>query len=124
MSCPNRRRPDHLHDREAQRGMGRKRAKHHSTAASPPVRNGDVAWLTVVGAAQNNLRGIDVPVQAGATEAEVRFAIPERDANYAVAVTPSWLTDLCVPEKTAEGFTVQFGTPGPAAARIQWIMVR
>jgi len=71
-----------------------------------------------------NLRGIDVPVQAGATEMQVRFATPEADAAYAVAVTPTWLTTVCSPTRTEAGFTVQFGTPAPDDARVQWIMVR
>ena len=71
-----------------------------------------------------NLRGIDVPVEAGATEVEVRFPIAEKDSQYAIAVMPSWMTNICSPTKTPEGFTVQFGTPAPEAARIQWIMVR
>ena len=71
-----------------------------------------------------NLRGIDVPIEAGATEAEIRFAVPEKDARYAVAITPSWMTNVCSPTKAAEGFTVQFGTPAPEGATIQWIMLR
>ncbi len=71
-----------------------------------------------------NLRGIDVSLRAGATEAEIRFAASERDAAYAVSITPSWMTSYCVPNKTPDGFAVQFGTPAPAGAKIDWIIVR
>lgn len=71
-----------------------------------------------------NLRGIDVPIEVGATEAEIRFGVAEKDAKYAVAITPSWMTNVCSPTKTAEGFTVRFGTPAPEGATIQWIMLR
>jgi len=71
-----------------------------------------------------NLRGINLAVTEGAQEYQVRFAQPEQDAHYAVSVTPSWMTNLCVPEKTANGFTVQFSTPAPAGARMDWIVVR
>ncbi|MEA3401758.1 MAG: hypothetical protein U9R79_11010 [Armatimonadota bacterium] len=72
----------------------------------------------------SNLRGIDMAVEAGATEATVSFPRGEMDARYAVSVTPSWLTTVAVPEKTSDGFTVQFGTPAPEGARIDWIMIR
>jgi len=47
--------------------MGRKRVHRGRTQPVLPSRtnDGDVAWLTVVGAAQNNLRGIDVHVPLG-----------------------------------------------------------
>ncbi|MBI2299110.1 MAG: hypothetical protein HYU66_09250 [Armatimonadetes bacterium] len=71
-----------------------------------------------------NLRGIDLGVAAGGTELQVAFPTPEPDAAYAVSITPSWLTNTCVPAKTAAGFTVQFGTPAPAGAKVDWIIVR
>lgn len=71
-----------------------------------------------------NLRGINVPVPPGANELEIRFATPEADAAYAVSVLPSWPTTVCNPTKSAEGFTVQFGTPAPQGARLDWVIVR
>ena len=44
--------------------MRHKRAKQTATP-KPPNGNGEVQWLTVVGAAENNLRGIDVHVPLG-----------------------------------------------------------
>ena len=72
----------------------------------------------------SNLRGIDLPVGAGATELGVRFARPEADARYAVSVTPNWLTPYCVANKTEGGFTVRFGAEAPADAMADWIIVR
>lgn len=71
-----------------------------------------------------NLRGIDVPVPQGATEMQVKFPRPEADAVYAVSITPSWLTNLAVTAKAAEGFTVQFGTGAGAEAKVDWVIVR
>jgi len=34
------------------------------------------------------------------------------------------MTSYCVPSKTPDGFAVQFGTPAPAGAKIDWIIVR
>ena len=72
----------------------------------------------------NNLRGIDVSVPAGGTELQVTFGQAEENATYAVSVTPSWMTAVAVPTKTAEGFTVQFGTAAPEGARVDWVIVR
>ncbi len=72
----------------------------------------------------NNLRGIDVAVEEGATEVTVSFATPETDAAYAVSITPSWLTAYAVPTKSAEGFTVQFAQSAPADATLDWVIVR
>lgn len=71
-----------------------------------------------------NLRGINVPVAAGAYEIVIQFPRPEADANYAVSLTPSWLTNVAVTNKTQEGFAVHFSTAAPAEARLDWIIVR
>ncbi len=71
-----------------------------------------------------NLRGMDIAIPAGATEFALAFPTPETDAAYAVSVTPSWMTALCVPTKTDKGFTVQFATPAPAGAKLDWVIVR
>lgn len=83
-----------------------------------------VRGISGTGTPAANLRGIDVPVPAGATQMEIRFAAPEKDGAYAVAITPSWLTNVCCPTKSRNGFTIRFGTAAPEGARIQWIMVR
>ena len=71
-----------------------------------------------------NLRGINVPVPEGEGQLQLTFDRPEADALYAVSVTPSWMTNICVPDKTAEGFTVQFAEQAPQGARIDWVIVR
>jgi hypothetical protein len=49
----------------------------------------------------------------------------EPDANYAVIVTPSWLTTCRVTGKATTGFTIEFGTPTPDAGQtVDWILVR
>jgi hypothetical protein len=71
-----------------------------------------------------NLRGIDVPVPAGRRRLEVRFPAPEPDRHYAVSVAPSWVTAWGVTSKSASGFVVEFAQPGPAQAKLDWIIVR
>ena len=71
-----------------------------------------------------NLRGFDLPVAAGATEITVAFPTAEADPAYAVSVTPSWLTAVAVPAKTAKGFTVRFAAAAPAGAKLDWVIVR
>jgi hypothetical protein len=77
---------------------------------------------TVVAA--NNLRGIDVPVPAGAKELKVRFATAEPDAVYSITVAPYWETKAWIKEKLAEGFTVAFSDASPQATRIDWQLIR
>jgi len=83
-----------------------------------------VTGLSSTSEPASNLRGIDVKVQPEARELEVRFPRAEADARYAVSVTPNWMTPYCVASKTESGFTVRFGTPAPAGAAADWIIVR
>jgi len=83
-----------------------------------------VAGISATKKPAANLRGINVPVAEGAAEAKVAFRAAEVDANYAISVTPSWMTSFCVAQKAPEGFTVQFSTPAPAGATIDWVLVR
>jgi len=83
-----------------------------------------LAGLSATELPAKNLRGINVPVPAGHTEVEVAFTQPEPDANYAVSVSPSWLTNFCVLNKSSEGFTVRLGTPAPEGAKLDWVIVR
>jgi len=83
-----------------------------------------VAGISATETPAANLRGINVPVKKGAKEVRVLFQKPEADDNYAVSVTPSWLTTACVPHQNGEGFTVRFGTAAPANARFHWVLVR
>ncbi|NOY81514.1 MAG: hypothetical protein GXP31_10985 [Kiritimatiellaeota bacterium] len=83
-----------------------------------------VRGLSATGTPAANLRGIDIGVKQGADRVQVVFSTPEQDAHYAVSITPSWMTNLCVPEKTATGFAVQFAVPAPKKARMDWVLVR
>jgi hypothetical protein len=72
----------------------------------------------------NNLRGIKVPVKAGAKELVVTFPKPETDDDYAVFVELTWPTVRTIVSQTAEGFTVKFETAPTADAKLHWFVVR
>jgi hypothetical protein len=92
-------------------------------AVSLPAVKG-VAGISATGTAAKNLRGIAVPVPAGAKRLTVPFAEKEADAGYAVTVQPTWFTQDRLVEKTVAGFTVEFATPAPKGAALDWILVR
>ena len=71
-----------------------------------------------------NLRGKGVPVKAGSTALHVAFPVPEADGDYAVFVEQTWLTARAVAKKAATGFTVQFASPAPEGAALDWMIVR
>lgn len=48
----------------------------------------------------------------------------EPDTNYAVLITPNWLTTHRVTSKATTGFTVDFGTAAPANAAFDYMIVR
>jgi len=71
-----------------------------------------------------NLRGKKVPVKAGAKAAEIKLPSPEPDADYAVFIEQTWLTNRAVTERTAEGFRVAFDQAAPEGATLDWLLVR
>ena len=71
-----------------------------------------------------NMRGINIKVKQSTRELVVNFPRQETNANYAITVTPSWLTNLAVTEKSNSGFKVIFGTSAPAEAKIDWQLIR
>ena len=71
-----------------------------------------------------NLRGIGVTVPAGSTSLEVALPRPEASDFYAVIVRPSWITSHAVTRTTVGSFTVEFDSPAPTDARIDWLLVR
>ncbi len=71
-----------------------------------------------------NFRGVAVPVPAGSRSLEVTFPTPEAAGDYAVVVSPSWMTTHAVTRRAAEGFTVEFGQPAPAGGTLDWMVVR
>lgn len=71
-----------------------------------------------------NLRGKNLSVEASATTYKVTFPTPEADADYAVFIEQSWLSNRAISDKTPEGFTVTFDKPAPAKATLDWMLVR
>jgi hypothetical protein len=71
-----------------------------------------------------NLRGKNVEVKAGAATVAVTFPVEESDAEYAVFVEQSWISNRAVVKKESKGFTVQFEKPAPEGARLDWMIVR
>lgn len=69
-----------------------------------------------------NSKEVGRPITQGNTEMIIN--IPQGNNlgtnNYACFVTPSWLTTFRVKTKTATNFTVEFGTPAPQYASIDW----
>ncbi|MHB9133020.1 MAG: hypothetical protein ACYDBB_18285 [Armatimonadota bacterium] len=83
-----------------------------------------VHGISATPTAAHNLRGINLPVTAGAKRLTITFPTPEADAQYAVHLQPTWFTQTRVVSKTAKGFTVEFATPAPVKGTVDWIMVR
>ncbi len=71
-----------------------------------------------------NLRGINVPIPAGAKEFAVKFPKPEADAEYAVFLELTWLSDRAITRQTPDGFTVLFQTPPAAEGKLHWLLLR
>ncbi len=71
-----------------------------------------------------NLRAKNVPVPDGKTTIDIRFPHPEADANYAVFIEQSWLTNRAINNKTADGFTITFADAAPKDATLDWMLVR
>ena len=89
--------------------------------------NGPIASATGLsgsGQPARNLRGKNVPVKAGATEAQISFPNEEVDAEYAAFVEQTWLTNRAITQQTGKGFTVQFDRPAPEGAKLHWMIVR
>ncbi len=84
----------------------------------------NTSGISMTGEKSFNLRGINVKVPAGQKEFSVHFTRPEPNADYAISVTPNWLTNLAVVSKNNSGFRVVFGTAAPAKAGLDWILIR
>ncbi|HVE81123.1 MAG TPA: tail fiber domain-containing protein, partial [Candidatus Dormibacteraeota bacterium] len=68
-------------------------------------------------------RKANTPIVLGESTYKYSFTRPQEDENYVLSATPSWLTSYAVTEKTKDGFTIQFGTPAPANAKLDWLIV-
>ncbi|MEI6233942.1 MAG: hypothetical protein WCT04_12870 [Planctomycetota bacterium] len=71
-----------------------------------------------------NLRGKNVPVATNVSTATIIFSTPEADADYAVFIEKSWLSNHAISEKTAEGFKITFEKNAPDKATLDWMLVR
>ena len=71
-----------------------------------------------------NLRGKNIAVTANESSVRIKFPTPEADADYAVFLEQSWLSNRAVSDKTPEGFTVTFEKPAPESATVDWMLVR
>lgn len=80
--------------------------------------------LSGTAVAANNLRGIDVPVPAGAKQVVIKFATPEANAVYFITVSPYWETKTWIKHKRADGFTVAFSDAPTEAERMDWQLIR
>lgn len=73
--------------------------------------------------ADANMRGRDVAVEASSLYLEIALPRPASNGKFGVRVTPSWPTTLAITGKSTTGFTVSFGTPAPADAHLDWLLV-
>jgi hypothetical protein len=74
--------------------------------------------------AARNLRGINVRVKSGEKNFTCDFSSDEQDGNYSITVLPSWFTNARIANKSNKGFTVEFSTPAPDKATIDWQLIR
>jgi hypothetical protein len=72
----------------------------------------------------NNLRGVNVPVPAGQKTLTVTFPRAENDANYAVFLETTWLSQRAITAQTPAGFTVTFSEAVPEGAKLHWTLIR
>ena len=72
----------------------------------------------------SNLRGIDVGVKHNSKHICINFNKVEVDGEYSLSVLPSWFTQIKIKSKGAKGFVVDFSTPAPENAKIDWQLIR
>lgn len=84
----------------------------------------DLKGLSGTDKASSNLRGINVTISNGSSEAIIKFSSKELDNIYLVNVQPNWNTSDWISEKRADGFTVKFSNPAPENAKIDWLIIR
>lgn len=84
----------------------------------------EVGGISATTTPARNLRGKNVPVTLDAKSITIIFPVPESDADYAVFVEQTWLTNRAIAEKTQKGFTVEFEEAAPEKAKLDWMIVR
>ncbi len=68
-------------------------------------------------------KGSNVLVTEGQNFIQVNFAKPRENADYAITISPTWLTNTAITEKTTTGFKIEFGVIAPATAKIDWVII-
>ena len=88
--------------------------------------NGSIiaSGLSANGAPARNLRGKNVAIKTGTRTVAISFPVEEADADYAVFIEQTWLSNRAVVKKEARGFTVQFKKRAPKGAKLDWMIVR
>jgi hypothetical protein len=69
-------------------------------------------------------KGANVQITKGQKKVEVKFGRKQRDGNYTIQLTPSWVTAYGVTQKTEDGFTVEFDKKAPKDAKVDWTSIR
>lgn len=87
--------------------------------------------LTVTGTSSSNAEiGFSANIRGkleAVTTSATSLAITGKtytDASYGVLCTPTWDTTCFVSNRTATGFTLNFGTAAPASATVDWLVTR
>lgn len=68
--------------------------------------------------------GINVAVPITDSTITIALRLRELDTDYGVLVTPNWLTTFRVTSKTRDSFVIDFGTPAPADAALDYAVIR
>lgn len=71
----------------------------------------------------DSIRGKNVVVTAQSSEVMIKFPNKRENNNYAVSITPNWLTSVAVKNKQDDGFTILFETSAPNDAKVDWIII-
>lgn len=90
--------------------------------AGGPVSN--VAGISGDATPARNLCSRNVPVETEATTIKIHFAQPEANADYAIFVEHSWLTNRAISGKQPERFTIKFSDAAAQIASLDWMIVR
>jgi hypothetical protein len=87
------------------------------------IIQGDLEVSTGLIKGNANNRGISSVVAKDTFITDIIFETPRPNTDYAVVVTPNWLTDLAVIEKRSDGFKIQFLNIAPAGAKVDWVII-
>ncbi len=71
----------------------------------------------------DNSKGVNIPINTGNNYIQIKFVEPRENDSYAVTITPNWLTNTAITEKSATGFKIEFGISAPTNAKIDWLVI-